>query len=360
MGSSQASIDQAGINLIDVNETIAQQLSRFARPTPFSQSLGESEPIGTVIERGDVIGITVWESPPAVLFGMIGGRGPSGQTAIAETGRSTEIPAQMVDDRGMVSLPFLGAVSAANRTPRQFESEIRARLNGIANKPQVMVGIVRNASANVTVVGEVASSARVPLTPRGERLLDVIASVGGVRQQVGKVTIQVTRDQTVATMPMEELIRDPRQNIRLRPDDVVTAIYQPFSFTSLGASGLNAEIPFEATGITLSQALGRINGLQDNRANAKGAFLFRWEDPAHLEGAVAVGQRTRADGKVPVIYRINLADPATFFVAQSFPVKNKDIVYVANASGVELQKFVSILSQTAFSIIGITNAATGN
>lgn len=359
VNSGKSSVQGANVQVVEVNDAIATHLARASVPVGFADTLGDSAPVGTTINRGDEVGVTVWEAPPAVLFGMLGGSGVSTQTTIG-TGRNTEIPPQMVDDRGLITLPFVGTVRAAGQTPRQLEQEIRQRLLGIANQPQVMVGILRNASANVTVVGEVSTSARVPLTARGERLLDILATVGGVRQQVDKITIQVTRDQTVATMPMDALIRDPRQNIRLRPDDVVTAIFQPFSFTSLGATGVNAEIPFEASGITLSQALGRINGLQDSRANPKGVFIFRWEDPSALQGAIAVGAPARADGRIPVIYRVNLSDPSTFFVAQSFPIKNRDVLYVSNAPGAELQKFVSILSQTAFSIIGITNGISGN
>lgn len=167
----------------------------------------------------------------------------------------------------------------------------------------------------------------------------------------------MTRDATVSAMPFEQLVRDPRHNVRLRPDDVVAAYYQPFSFTALGASGANAEIPFEASGISLAQALGRINGLQDNRANPSGVFIFRWEAPDALAGGVESALTTpRSDATVPVIYRIDLTDPATFFAAQRFPLRNRDILYVSNAPGVDLQKFVTVLSQGAFSIIGITNA----
>ncbi len=359
LGSTKSSVQGANVQVVDVNDAIATRLARVSVPIGFADTLGESAPVGTTINRGDEVGVTVWEAPPAVLFGMLGGSGVGTQAAIG-IGRNTDIPPQTVDDRGLISLPFVGTIPAAGQTPRQLEQEIRQRLHGIANQPQVMVGIVRNVSANVTVVGEVSTSARVQLTARGERLLDILATVGGVRQEVDKITIQVTRDQTVATMSMDALIRDPRQNVRLRPDDVVTAIFQPFSFTSLGATGVNAEIPFEASGITLSQALGRINGLQDSRANAKGVFIFRWEDPSALRGAIPVGAPARADGKIPVIYRVNLSDPTTFFVAQNFPVKNRDVVYVSNAPGAELQKFVSIISQAAFSIIGITNGLGNN
>jgi len=136
---------------------------------------------------------------------------------------------------------------------------------------------------------------------------------------------------------------------------VVTALFQPFSFVVLGATNHNAEVPFESVGITLAQALGRSGGLQDTRADVKGVFIFRLEDPAALDPAVAQGARTTPDGKVPVIYRVDLKNPASFFVAQGFPIRNKDVLYVSNAPIADLQKFVNIVSTMAFSVAGVVN-----
>lgn len=350
----------ADIKVIDVDEGVARSLMATSQGERFSDVLGEGRPFGTVIGQGDVLNVTIWESPPAALFGMLGDKTDVKASTDLETAKMTDMPQQMVDSNGTISLPFVGTLRAAGRTPRQLEADVAARLRGIANKPQVSVGIMRNATANVTVVGKVATNGRVPLTPRGERLLDVLAVAGGATEKLERTTIQVTRGPRVVSMPMETLVRDPQQNIRLQPDDVVTAIYQPYSFTALGAVGTPSEVDFEATGITLSQALGRIGGLQDNRADIKGVFLFRLEDPKNLDPATVANARLTPDGKMPVIYRVDLADPRTFFLAQSFPMRNRDVVYVSNAPGVDMQKFVSIISQTAFSIIGISNAVTGN
>jgi polysaccharide export outer membrane protein len=216
-----------------------------------------------------------------------------------------------------------------------------------------MVRLLRNVSSNVTVVGEVGTSLRVPLSPRGERLLEALAAAGGVRQPVGRVSLQLTRGQTVRAMPLESIIRDPVQNIVLQPGDVITALHQPSSLTVFGATGRNEELSFEAQGITLTQALARAGGLQDQRADAQGVFLFRFEDPAALEGpALTV---TTPDGKVPVIYQLDLRDPASFFAAQSFPVRHRDVLYVSNAPAAELQKFLNIVSAIAAPVLGVIN-----
>jgi polysaccharide export outer membrane protein len=57
------------------------------------------------------------------------------------------------------------------------------------------------------------------------------------------------------------------------------------------------------------------------------------------------------DGEVPVVYRADLNNPATFLVAQNFPVRDGDVIYVANAPAVELQKFLNILASTVYTAV---------
>jgi len=80
--------------------------------------------------------------------------------------------------------------------------------------------------------------------------------------------------------------------------------------------------------------------LKDERADADGLFIFRYEKATALnwsEPPVA-----GADGKVPVVYQVNLRDPSTFFVAQNFPIEDGDLIYVANSPAAELEKFLRI------------------
>jgi len=181
----------------------------------------------------------------------------------------------------------------------------------------------------------------MPLTPKGERLLDALASSGGVKQPVSRTSVQLSRKGVTATMPLDSVIRDPRQNILLKPGDVVTALFQSQSFSVLGATGKNDEIPFEAQGISLAQALARSGGLTDNRADARGVFVFRFEDPKLVDAQDQSDKST--SGPVPVVYEINLRDPASFFVTQNFPIENHDVIYVSNSPEAELQKFLRLV-----------------
>jgi polysaccharide export outer membrane protein len=353
-------LGNADIKIIDVNDAVTRQVLQANSGLLFSEVLGDGPPIGSIVGRGDVLGVTIWEAPPAALFGTQAAFGTNSTAAILATSsgstQQTALPEMMVDSEGRIQIPFAGSIQAEGRTPSQIERQIAGRLAGKAHDPQIIVRLVRNANANVTVVGDVAENTRVTLTPRGERLLDVLATAGGVKQPVGKMTVQITRGDRVVSLPLETVILNPSQNIRLQPDDVVTALYQPFSFTSLGAAGTSAEIPFEGTGLTLAQALGRIGGLKDDRANTRGVFIFRLENPTALDPAIAATARRTPDGRIPVIYRVDMSNPATFFVAQSFPIRNKDVLYVSNAPLSDIQKFVQIVSGMAFTVIGLGQA----
>jgi polysaccharide export outer membrane protein len=304
-----------------------------------------------VVGVGDVVELTIWEAPPAVLFG-----GAPVSTRIGnevQGSRPGTLPELLVGPNGTISVPFAGQVPAAGRTLEQIQRTIVARLRGKANAPQAIVRVTRNATANVSVVGEVATAGRVPLTPKGERLLDVIAAAGGTRQPLERITVQVSRDNRVATMPLQAVVQDSRQNIVLQRDDVLTLLYQPYSFTVLGAAGKNEEVRFEQTGLTLSQALGRTAGLQDQRADSRGVFIFRFEPVERIRGLTA--SPLPPEGRVPVIYRVDLKNPETYFAAQRFAMKDGDIIYVANSPAAEFQRFVNVVASTVLPGISVLN-----
>jgi len=343
--NTQAQPGTSAVQIVDVDDAVARQLLAKRRYLLFSESLGTDRGPANDIGSGDVLEVNIWEAPPATLFGSsaVDPRSPSSV-------RSTSLPEQMVDRDGFITVPFAGRIHAAGQSAQAVEAEIARKLKGKANQPEALVRTVRNASSTVTVVGEVASSVRMPLTAGGERLLDALAAAGGVRQPVSKMTLQVTRGNTYQSLPLDVVIRDPKQNVPLRAGDVVTAIFQPLSFVALGATGKNDEINFEAQGINLAQALARVGGLQDSRSDPKGVFVFRFEP----ENALAWPKQpvtTTPEGQVPVVYRIDLRNPNSFFVMQNFPINNKDVVYVSNAPAAELQKFLNLIFSVAYPVL---------
>jgi polysaccharide export outer membrane protein len=357
IGPSRKDIDHAAsgrslppIRVIDVNEDVTQRLASQRSRHLFSEVLGnrpdQLQPIGA----GDFLTVSIWEAAPATLFGNV----QMTASGLPTPSLATTLPEQPVDGEGCITVPFAGRVPAAGKTLPAIAAEINRRLAKKANQPEVLVLLSRNVSSSVTVVGEVTTSTRVPLTAAHERVLDALALAAGVKQPVNKTTIQITRGANVYALPLETIIQDPKQNVALLPGDVITALFQPLSFTALGASGKNDEINFETQGISLAQALARSGGLIDARSNPSGVFIFRLEPKAAAETTAqsdAPPAPTTAAGMVPVVYRVDLKDPRSLFWIQNFPIRDKDVLYVSNAPEVELQKFLNLLFTLAYPVL---------
>ena len=341
----QAKSTLRDIHLFHVDYALAHAVEAREARQRFSAFFSSREHTNHFVGPGDVLAIFLWESPPAKLFAPRrfppAGEGMSGGGAIM-----VRLPVQTVDNAGEVVVPFAGNIHVAGRTLSQIERDIVAKLSGKANHPQAIVELAVNNTRNITVVGNVPHSREVPLAPGGVRLLRAIALAGGVTQSVEKVSIQLSRDGRVMTMPLQAVLRDPSENIPLRAGDVVTAIYQPASFTVLGATGRNAEVNFEASGISLAQAIARAGGLDDNRANPLAVFLFRLAAPGSLPARLQGGHLV--DGKVPAIFEFDLRDPAVFFAAQTFPIHDHDLLYVSDAPADDLQKVLTIVGSIVF------------
>ena len=186
--TSDQAIAGAGIKVIDVNDAVSQQVWNQSRPALFSEVLGEGQARTPELGPGDIIDISIIEAPPAVLFtGAYGGalsseRGTTVRSTTVSSG--LELPQQQIDLSGRITVPFAGSIQAAGRTPQAIEREIIARLRGKAHDPQVVVRRVSNATATVSVLGDVAQSGRVSLTGKGERLLEIIAAAVARLNQV--------------------------------------------------------------------------------------------------------------------------------------------------------------------------------
>jgi polysaccharide export outer membrane protein len=82
--------------------------------------------------------------------------------------------------------------------------------------------------------------------------------------------------------------------------------------------------------------------LADERADPQSVFLYRGET---REVADQLGiDISQFDGPIiPIIYVLNLRDPAGFFLATKFQMRNKDVIYISNAPSVETSKFLLYL-----------------
>ena len=161
----------------------------------------------------------------------------------------------------------------------------------------------------------------------------------------------MSRGGVTATIPLERLVAEPAENIYAKPGDVLTLVRIPQTFSVFGATGRNATITFDAENISLSQALAKSQGLRDDLANPTGVFLFRYE-PASI--VRALGQPLAAHASEegsPVAYRLDFSDAHSYLLADQFPVRDRDIIFVADAGAVQVQKLFTLFQTVTGPVI---------
>lgn len=341
VSSQPASNGAAPFAWVEVDDEALDLLAR--QPAPSLRGFfGDYRPAATqLIGVGDALQITVWEAASGGLFSTSDGGN------VSPGARSSAIPEQIVGRDGSITVPYAGRVQAAGRTPQQVEAAVIQRLQGKAIEPQALVNVTHNVSNTVTVTGEVANGARVPLTQRGDRILDVIAAAGGYRSPVHETFISLTRGRRTARAPLQALLAHPEENVYVRAGDILTVESRPQTFTVAGATGVNAVIPFDARGVSLDEAIGKAGGLNDNRADANGVFVLRYEPAALVRQFPNAPPGLLQEPMAPVAYHLNMKDPGAMFAARRFVMRDKDIVYVSNAPLAEIGKVVQLIQTVA-------------
>ena len=200
----------------------------------------------------------------------------------------------------------------------------------------------REVASVVTVSGGVGKAGLYPLSLRGDTLLDVIAASGGSTFPANETVVNITRRGEIASSYLDHVQETPADNIYLRPGDLISIEREPRTYSAFGAVDQKGRIDFGTSNLSLIEAVAKASGLSNERADASGVFLFRFEQRAAAERFAREPVRAQGD-RVPVIYRLNLKDPNQYFFAQAIAMNDRDVIYVADASTVALQKFLTIL-----------------
>ena len=303
---------------------------------------------------GDQLAVTIFEAGPDGIFST-------------QERKSVTIPLT-VKQNGRISIPFDGEVRAAGRTVAQVRRAVLSSLQGRAVEPDVIVELTTLRSRAATVNGAVRSGAVVPLALGRERVLDVVAAAGGPTQEPYNTYISLSRNGHTRTALLQTLIRHPRENIFVHPDDSLYLTYEPRRFTAFGAVKADARYEFGSRDLTLMEALTLAGSFEDTRANPQAVFVFRYEHEhvlRHLHEKHYVSDKLLwkvledhslrdKHGRVPVVYRIDLSDPDNFFIAKRMPVRADDTLYVSRKLAVDFGKVVQLLAQARIAVTSTT------
>jgi polysaccharide export outer membrane protein len=316
--------------LVELTETTAKAVS--AAETQATQddaarsALPRAAAVG-LIGAGDLLKVTLWE--PSL----------TGATLLAAPGLDLSV---RVGADGAITVPYVGRVHAAGRSPAQVEATLRATLAASGHEMQTAVLVIED-NTNVAVVqGDVTKPGRYPVLQGARGLLDLIALAGGARTPDHSATVRVTRGDASTTASLSRIVADPSLDMQLSPGDRVMVLPRARYFYAFGAVSRPGEQPYDADSMTMARMLGRVAGLADNRADPGGVFVYRRQSAQMTRQIAGTALRPDQD-PTQVVYRVDLRSPAGFFVADTFRIKPDDIVYVTSAPLAEASKALQII-----------------
>jgi polysaccharide export outer membrane protein len=316
---------------VRITPKVANVLAK-ASPRLVGEFPDRSRPTDIRFGIGDVVGVTIFEASSGGLF--------IPAEAGVRPGNFITIPSQAVDVNGNISIPYGGAIRARGRTQVELQQAIVDALKDRAIEPQAIVAVVDQRTSLITVLGDVTRSGRIPAQLTPERILDTISRAGGIAGPGPDEWVMLEREGRRALSPFGALIYEPANNVYVHPNDIIYVYREPQTFLAFGALGNQQQIPFGVWRISLAEAVAKAGGLKDEVADPASVFLYRGETREVAE-AMGIDCSNFQGPIIPVIYNINFRNPGSYFLATTFEMRNKDVIYVSNSVSVEATKFLT-------------------
>ncbi|MET4481521.1 polysaccharide biosynthesis/export family protein [Bradyrhizobium sp. F1.13.3] len=320
--------------LVTLTPTVVDILKEYG-PGAIAGSFPDNRPPPSIkFGIGDVVAVSIFEAAAGGLF--------IPAEAGVRPGNFVALPNQNVDSAGFITVPYAGAVKAAGRTPSEIQQDIVKAIGNRAIEPQVVVSLVTQNTSLISVLGEVNLPTRLTANAAGERVLDVISRAGGPKGQGWETWVTLERHGKRATVPFGALVYTPANNVWVHPGDTIYVYREPQIFLAFGASGQQGQFPFDMWKINMAQAMAKAGGLLDGQAEPSGVYLYRRE-PRELAERLGVDCSKFVGPTVPVVYNADFRDPAAYFLATKFDMRDKDVLFAANAATVDTAKFLQFV-----------------
>ncbi len=291
------------------------------------------QPSSMIINTGDVVTVTVWETGENALLAGAGGTAAQLQDAV-------------VSSNGEVFLPFVGDLKISGMSPETARQRIEEKYLETIPSAQVQISVTPGRANTANLVSGVGAPGVYPLEGRNVTVLSLIAQGGGARGGMENPQVKLMRGSSVYGISLDRLFDNPSLDAEVRGGDRILIEEDDRTFLALGAAGTQSEFVFPDDHVTALQALSLIGGVDAGRANPKGVLVLR-EYPASA---------LRTDGTGPakeqVVFTVDLTTADGLFAARNFEIMAGDLVYATESPINSARSVLGLIGAT----LGISNS----
>lgn len=279
------------------------------------------------VGAGDILSIIVWDHPELTT--------PAGQF------RSADQAGTVVSGDGTIFYPYVGVVSVAGRTTRQVRDLLISKLSHYIEKVQLDVQVAAYRSKRVYVVGEVGKPGLQEITDVPMTVLEAVNRAGGFTNEADHSQVLLTRKSVTYLVDIQSMYERGKieQNVLLQDGDILNIPDKAQNkIFVLGEVAKPGSLVMNKRRSTLAEALSDAGYINQDRANPRWIYVMRGDDDK------------------PKLFHLDGRSPDAMLLADKFPLKPRDIVYVDVADVVRWNKVVSNILPTAQTLYQLGNA----
>lgn len=305
--------------MIDLDPDTIADYSRKA-PPPATSTVSKTGSTAIQLIPGDVMKVMISDSAEGGVFAPLAAGG-------------TVFDNVRVSSDGTISLPYAGTINVRGFTLTQVDTAVRKKLKGAAaTDPQVHSEMVGDLSGSVLVAGAVKAPGRFSSLQGPLTILDAVNMAGGPVLEPHLINVVVRNGKKVYSINYDDVLSGKNRQVSPRSEIILERARQRFvAMGSVKDPGLK-DLP--SRNPSLLEVLGSVGGLDEQKADPQGVFVFR------------INQEPEPGQPAAEVFRLDMRKPESIFLARAFQVYPEDAVYVTNAPVYEWQKIITPIVQT--------------